>query len=822
MEKAFEQHIHRIFNLLRGSLATDEYHVILFLLTLHREGLLRELEYINPFERRFRLDDLIEGDLIAHNESFEELYDRFYQSILQNIPIDHFSELTHLILQIDPEESFAEIFDYVLTRILQTGNKGTFFITPAPIAAFAISLVEVPKKANIYNPFAGLASFGILKKDQQRYFGQEIFGAAWAIGLLRLYAHDVLPIGSFLNESSIQEWYPRYQGRATTLEKMLSTNAERKKDVDLLISAPPFGYKSPDMEYRFHKKHTAESLVIEQGLDILSAKGKIVCLVSNGRLFSAGTDQALRTRLITEDLLEMVISFPPSLLHNTSIPFSILVINKTKQTPGIVKFIDAASFITREKRNWAFDGPALLKQIQSGQESAVVKLVPNKQIKDQDYNFNVQRYFVERLPESTAVGELGEIFASGVVQEKVGNLITREWLQQDPLDILISNTIVPYSMLSAQNRQITESCFLISTTGGTIRLAYFQYEGIPFYIAPDIFPFRLTAAAVDPGYFALQLLSGEVQNQVRSYSSGSAIQRLAKKDFLNLLLRIPELSSQEDSLLHQQFIVSSSQSTYRRAKEMERNYQRQLTSLKEEATRNFLSMKHTFRQYLSALKSNTLGTKKFLENHDGKTISMDMVYSNKLNQNLGSHLQNVDTLIASLSSLLEEGSGNGTAQSVNLKEFISSFQQEFTFDRKFRYEFSIDELSFRTQDLKIVRPIISIDPQQLKKAFSNIVINALEHGFKGTEDYIILFDLWLEEKELHLEVSNNGEPMAEGFGLTELTTRGEKTLDSQGTGLGGYDLKAILAQYQAQLSLDNNPQDEFPVVYQITFPLISQ
>lgn len=822
MERALQQHIDRIFDLLKGSIVADDYHVVLFLLSLHRESLLNKLAYINPFERRFKLDELIEGNLIAHNERFEELYDRIYQPILQNIPIDHFSELSELILQIDAQQSFAELFDTILARILQTGNKGTFFITPTPIAQFAINLVEVQKKANIYNPFAGLASFGILKKEQQHYFGQEIFSTSWAIGLLRLYAHDVLPEGSFLNESSIQEWYPRFEGRLSSLEKMLATKAARKKDVDLLISAPPFGYKSPQMEYRFHKKYTVESLVIEQGLDILSPNGKIICLVSNGRLFSAGTDQALRTRLITEDLLEMVISFPASLLHNTSIPFSILVVNKVKRQTGVVKFVDASSFITREKRQWAFDGDYLLKQIQSNQESAAIKLVSNQEIKDQDYNLNLPRYFVERLPESMAVGELGEIFASGYTDEKVGNLITREWLQQDPLDILISNTAVPYSMLPTQNRQITESCFLICSTGGMLRLAYFQYEGIPFYLGQDIFPFRLTAAAVDPGYFALQLLSSEVQRQVQSYSSGSAVQRLAKKDFLNLRIRVPELSSQEDSVLHQEFIVRSSQSAYRKAREREREYKRQLSSLKEEATRNFQSMKHTFRQYLSALKSNTLGTKKFLENHAGQAISMDMPYSKNLNQNLGSHLQNVDALIASLSNLLEDHAESGTAQKVNLSDFIVSFQQEFTFDKRFRYEFLIDEASFSAQEVKAVKPFISSDPQQLKRAFSNIVVNAIEHGFKEDKDYIIQFALSLEEKNLHLEIKNNGEPMAKGFGLLELTTRGEKTLDSKGTGLGGYDLKVILSQYQAQLSLDNSPEDEFPVAYQITFPLISQ
>jgi len=817
-----KEQIWKSADLLRGNLAADDYHVFLFLLSLQREGLLSNLGGYDPFERRFKLDEFIEGDLLAHNELFEELYDKVYKQIIENIPVDAFTRITDLIFTIDLAQSYSGIFDSFLFHFIKlSGKSSSFFQTPNEIAEFAFSLVDVPNDANIYNPFAGLGSFGVLRRGEQQYFGQEIDSKAWAIGLLRLYAYDIMPDGSCSNESSIQNWYPRFEGDYGSLEKLLKTGAHRKEDVDLLISSPPFGYRSPDIEYIFGKKYTAETFVIEQGLEILSDKGKIVCLVSNGRLSSAGYDRDLRQRLIQNDYLEMVISFPGLLLQHTAIPFSIIVINKDKKLKDVVKFVNASSFIIREKRNWTFNYKDLLKDIHANIKNEAIRILPNRRIEEEDFNLGVNRYFIEDS-NGVVIADLGEILATNMPVEKVGRLITGQWLKADPLNYLIPNNFLPYEQLPKFCRQISESCFLIATTGGKMKVGFFKYEGIPFYISSDIFPFRLATQLLTPEYFVYQLLSKSALEQLRAYSSGSAIQRITKSDFLRLKLDIPSIENSQASLLHQELVLKGARNAYIQIREKELDNERQLLGLKEEATRNFQSMKHTFRQYLSSLKSNTLGTKKFLQMNEGKQISLDMLYSKNLGQDLGTHLQNVDALIVSLSNLLEDSLEKGNAEVVNVVEFVSLFQNEFTFENRFKYLFLIDDISFKNDEAPDLQPNISIDKFQFKKVLSNIVSNAVEHGFKGKKEYIIYFTVMIEDKELILEITNNGEPMAEGFGLKQLATRGEKTVDSKGTGLGGYDIKTIIEMYNGKLELENNPEDDFSVTYRIKFPLINE
>jgi type I restriction enzyme M protein len=72
-----------------------------------------------------------------------------------------------------------------------------------------------------------------------------------------------------------------------------------------------------------------------------------------------------------------------------------------------------------------------------------------------------------------------------------------------------------------------------------------------------------------------------------------------------------------------------------------------------------------------------------------------------------------------------------------------------------------------------------------------------------------------------LEVSNNGKAMPKDFTLKDLTTRGEKTTDSKGSGMGGADIKNILKKYDGKFEISNTETEEFTVKYMISLPLFT-
>ena len=61
--------------------------------------------------------------------------------------------------------------------------------------------------------------------------------------------------------------------------------------------------------------------------------------------------------------------------------------------------------------------------------------------------------------------------------------------------------------------------------------------------------------------------------------------------------------------------------------------------------------------------------------------------------------------------------------------------------------------------------------------------------------------------------------MPENFTFQRLITRGEKTTDSKGTGIGGADIKRIVTAYKGEFELINNSKSLFPVVYKISLPI---
>ena len=152
-------------------------------------------------------------------------------------------------------------------------------------------------------------------------------------------------------------------------------------------------------------------------------------------------------------------------------------------------------------------------------------------------------------------------------------------------------------------------------------------------------------------------------------------------------------------------------------------------------------------------------------------------------------------------------------------ELVKNAHQRFqnnTFDFE---EPKVDDNSFNISGIKV--PYLDIDEEDFLSLFSNIVSNAIDHGFKRTKGNKIRTELSYNSinKSCVLEISNNGIPLPENFTFQRLITRGEKTTDSKGTGIGGADIKRLVTAYKGTFELINDSKSLFPVVYKISLPI---
>ena len=321
--EAVKSKIWMMFDILRSeNISSNDYHVVLFLLSAYKDNLI-SIDLVN--EKNHLKERLLES-LRKTNSEFSNQYAPIIQSFdpsLRRLSENGISNLFSVLVEINKQiltANFSDIFDTVLYRISQSqGRYAGEFIQPVELTRFMCGLADLKKDAKIFNPFAGLASFGVYLDQGQDYFGQEINQKTWALGALRFMACDRQGSSRYECEDSILHWPDQFE------------------KFDLILTNPPFGMRLGNY-YRDIEPgiRTIEQFLIEKGIQSLKQNGKLIALLPQSFLVRGIQEQRLREHLIEEDLIDTIISLPGGLLLNTGIPLIILVIDKNKKLPGRV------------------------------------------------------------------------------------------------------------------------------------------------------------------------------------------------------------------------------------------------------------------------------------------------------------------------------------------------------------------------------------------------------------------------------------------------------------------------------------------------------
>lgn len=469
-------------------LRNEEYFVSLFILYTYYKRVdynditFKEILKIDNFHKSYKYN--LHNSYLAswREELLRELFDIFIPP-LEKIGKKGIRIVGNILGGIDIkdlEDDFPEIFDSLLYKLSKTqGRYSGEYIMPQELSRFMCKIADLPKNAKVYNPFAGLASFRIFLDGEHDYLGQELNKTTWGVGALRILAHEKAENSKFVRGDSISDWNPTVNNlvdRQDTKRKI-----SEKEKFDLIISEPPFNMKVPKhIDDMFGGIKTYEHFIIENGLKALNPNGKIIICVPQGLLFRSGPERFLRQDLVTDDLLEMVISFPSGLLMNTGISLAILVINKNKNEKDKVKFIDANNFIesfsSKEKR---LNDNALNERIQSLIDSDTIKIVSNKTIGENDYNLNVPRYFHKDY-NGFSLGQIGSIFKGEKLPEgQFGKFIKIRNLKNDKLHFNLDIDDIESVELPRNAKKIEESCVLLACRWKTLKPTFFNFSGIP-------------------------------------------------------------------------------------------------------------------------------------------------------------------------------------------------------------------------------------------------------------------------------------------------------------------------------------------------------
>lgn len=757
---------------------------------------------------------------------------QFIKVILnESLPEEDFYIICHLLSTIDNdkfEEYFPEIFDYVLRDYYNSKAKhGGYDISPTVISQLITGLANVSKNASIYNPFAGLASFGVSFPRSINYFGQEINESNASLGNLRLLAHYKAEYKELVQGDSINNWNPKGE------------------KYDLVVTNPPFGLKGITNDD--NQKITIEQFIIENGLKALKKKGKLITTVSLNFLNTEMIRvKKLRKYLIDNDLIETVISMPSGLLKHTAISFAILVINKNKTHKNKVKLVDATFFteMSENKYSKVLDYKAILDVVTNGylpkiintafgevDESPAHTIISNSIIKETKYSLNIARYFlpeIDGVKLSMFLDKMSFTRENRLNDDSKGKYISIKDLSNDPINygLEIKNLNEVHSKIKNAYK-LTKDCLLIAKVGNKLKPTYYKHNNKSvFFINPNIVAFIVDINQVDLDYLIMELNSDYVEEQVFAFNTGAAIQHITARDLLDIKIELPSIELQKQKVKKQQYRIWSEQMNL--VKETKAKYGIDIADensfLRHKIAGRLKNIRGSFNRLNTIIEEQLKDMVPNLE---------ELQAHPKLKNTFSDYLEIIKRDLEIITQEVRKSGSDIEIKTskigdINIVDFISKYVNEIKNDQNKIFDLSINVDQTLLDENKVKSVIIRGDEKLLNQMFDNIIENAVKHGFrnkmsvKNKIDILFMYDF--DDNEVQINFSNTGETLPEDYSHDAFIRKGSKTGENAGNGIGGWLINEIMKKHNGKFGFTDETGvegvvGEFVTSIELTFPI---
>ncbi|PLK42119.1 N-6 DNA methylase [Emticicia sp. TH156] len=583
---------------------------------------------------------------------------------------------------------------------------------------------------------------------------------------------------------------------------------------DLIITEPPFNVKLPDYfyheSYNFLRAKDFDSIYLQLIISKLNAWGKAIVIVPDGVLFSKKTLK-IREYLVSEDILQMVISLPLGILQPLSgIKLNILVINKVKKLDRINSIL----FQELNNEDFILEDIISINSDWSQLPLNAISISNADILKNADISLNVSQYVKLFDSDNVKISIKSLINTSKSGKPGIDTLaIKRQYvIESNPIPLItikdLSDSISNYNLnLDSVDKYIVDSegkfikeliydeAILIAKIGNKLKVTYFDGKR-PIIISSNVM--ALFANNEVLAEFLISQLNQEyVIKQLKRIRKGLAQPYFTKKDFLDVKIKFLPLAEQKEYLneYYKEAVVNTERII---SDEKRKSDEVEITILS--------SLQHELRgQILQPLKQEVGNIKAYLnkKNVSTQTFSWEdkltnLPYSRKVKEAF-EHIDEViitaTKLFDNIQSLIDLDKSKIKKEKVLLQELIKTNTESFKDELKdihISYSFNFDGKS------KIE---CEIDKNSFSNIISNFIRNSLVHGFDETvNNKIIAFNIYKTEdgKDIILEMVDNGKGFSDNFSFSDYKSFGIKS-NSQGSGIGGYLLSRTVEIHEGIL-----------------------
>ncbi|MBC3805398.1 type I restriction-modification system subunit M [Acetobacterium fimetarium] len=322
----------------------------------------------------------------------------------------------------DGKDVLGEIYEYLIGQFAASaGKKGGEFYTPHQVSQILAKLVTAGVTVSdtaftLYDPTMGSGSLLLTVRAELpggdhtgaiKFYGQELNTTTYNLARMNLMMHGV----SFNNMTL---------HNADTLESDWPDGPDAKgidqpRSFDAVVANPPYSAKWDNAESKLKDPRfgeygklapasKADFAFILHSLYHLNNTGTMAIVLPHGVLFRGAAEGKIRQTLIEKNVLDTVIGLPANLFYGTSIPTTILVLKKNRQTRDIL-FIDASNDFEKAKNQNILTDDNIDKIIETFKARQDVEkyahLATLEEIRANDFNLNIPRYvdtFEEEAP----------------------------------------------------------------------------------------------------------------------------------------------------------------------------------------------------------------------------------------------------------------------------------------------------------------------------------------------------------------------------------------------------------------------------------------
>lgn len=326
--------------------------------------------------------------------------------------LDHFNQPQFVLVNDNFEfpDLLGAAYEYLIKYFADSaGKKGGEFYTPGEVVRLLVQHVKPRAGHEVYDPTVGSGGFLIQSHqyveeqgdnpNDLALYGQDSNGTVWSICIMNMILHNIT---RFTIEN------------ADTLEDPQILEKGQIRKFDRVLANPPFSQNYSRAGVKFTSRFRewcpetgkkADLMFVQHMLASLKPDGHMATIMPHGVLFRGGKEKLIREIFINDDVIEAIISLPPSLFYGTGIPACVFVMNKNKPDPlkGKVLFINADREYA-EGKNQNKLRPEDIEKIDfvfshKRELPRYSRLVDKAEIVDKnDYNLNIRRY-VDNTPD---------------------------------------------------------------------------------------------------------------------------------------------------------------------------------------------------------------------------------------------------------------------------------------------------------------------------------------------------------------------------------------------------------------------------------------